>query len=172
MSRDPFRAGKARARVRRFTWSRPALSLLGLLIAYYAFPVKTDQSPGALALSLVLTAVGVGLLTWMMIKELNHVRHGQDLLGPQTLAMLLVLLVMSASMAFFLIDLVDESQIVGFAHQNRCALFHARHDGNRRLSAMSTRQGQLARAIVSCLIVFNVVVIAGLVRANTTRPRN
>ena len=165
----PLRDGAPR--IRRFTWSRPAWSLIGLLIAYYAFPVETSGSSSAvIALSLVITAGGLGLLVWMMIKELNHVRHGQELLGAQTLAMLLVLVVMSASMAFFLIDLVDATQISGL-HTKTDALYFT-------LTTMATvgygdvhAAGQLARAIVSCLIVFNVVVIAALVRANTTRPR-
>ena len=164
-------AKDGRVRNGRFIWSRPILSFVGLLVAYYAFPVEMTGSSGVIVLSLLLTAAGLGLLVSMMIKELNHVRHGQELLGPQTLAMLLILLVMTASMSFFLLNLVDPDQITGLSTRTDALYF--------TLATMATvgfgdvhAEGQLARGIVSGLIVFNVVVIASLVRAYTTRPRN
>lgn len=145
-----------------FPWTRPIWSFAGLLIAYFAFPVTWRDSPVLIALSLLLTVAGLSLLVWMMTQELRHKRRGEGHLNSQTLSMLLVLLVVSFSMAFFLLDRVDPDQIVGLRTRTDALYF--------TLSTMTTvgygdvhAQGQLARGLVSALIVFNVVVVASLV---------
>jgi voltage-gated potassium channel len=153
---------------RRLSWSRPLWSSVGFLVAYYAFPVDWEDSAAVVAVSLVLTLGGVGLVGRMTVKELENVRRGEETLSAQALTMLLVLLVMSFSLAFFLVDLMSPDQIVDLGSKTDALYF--------TLSTMATvgygdihAEGQLARAMVCGLIVFDVAVVAALVRAHTSR---
>jgi voltage-gated potassium channel len=144
------------------------LALIGLLIAYFAFPVNFDASVGVVVLSLLLTFGGLALIGWTMVVELEHLRRGETSRTTRALAMLLVLLVMSFSLAFYLLELASPGQIVDL-HTRTDALYFT-------LSTMATvgygdvhAEGQAARALVSAVIAFDVVVVASLVRANTMR---
>jgi voltage-gated potassium channel len=151
------------------TWSRPVWTLVGLLLAYYTFPV--EWAGGSLAiflLSILGTVGGVVLVGTMMAKELGSVRRGDPGRGLRGLSMLLILLVMAASLTFFLLDQASPDAFVGLETRTDALYF--------TLTTMTTvgfgdvhAEGQLARALVCVLIVFNVVVVASLVRAYTTR---
>ena len=152
-------------------WTRPVASLVGLLMAYFAFPVDWGASTAYLALSLVLTALGLGVLAWTMVLELQHLRSGAGELPARVLAMMLVLLVMAFSLAFFLINLLSPDQFVGLATRTDALYF--------TLSTMTTvgygdvhAEGQLARAVMCVMIAFNIVVVASLVRAHTRVGRS
>src|SRR5215203_6825900 len=98
------------------TWSRPIWTLVGLLVAYYAFPVKwTSDSPAIVLLSIAGTVGGVVLVGTMMAKELGSVRRGEPGRGLRGLSMLLILLVMAASLTFFLLNEVSPDQFDGLA---------------------------------------------------------
>lgn len=149
-------------------WSRPSLSLVGLLVAYYALPVGRHESTVGTVLGLVLTAAGLGLLGGMMMLELQHLRAGMAGRPSGILAIMLVLLVMTFSLGFYLLDLVAPEQVTGLSTRTDALYF--------TLSTMTTvgygdvhAEGQAARALVCALIVFNVVVVASLVRVHT-RP--
>lgn len=76
---------------------RPAWTFAGLLVAYYTFHVDFAASPGVLVLSFVAMICGLGILGWMMVMELDRLRHGQSTRSTVALAMLLGLLVMAFS---------------------------------------------------------------------------
>lgn len=148
-------------------WVRPVLSLVGLLIAYYAFPLELGSAP-ATALSVTLTALGLGLLGWTLVIELMHMRRGGETRSTRVLVMLLILLVMSFSLGFYLLSQVDASQIVGLETRTDALYF--------TVVTMATvgygdvhAEGQLARGLVIGLIVFNIVVVASLYREHTSR---
>ena len=152
----------------RNPWIRPILTFVGLLVAYFAFPVDFDASPGVVILSLLLTLGGLALIGWTMVAELGHLRRGEARLGTRALAMLILLLVMSFSLAFFLLELASPGQIADL-HTRTDALYFT-------LSTMATvgygdvhAEGQAARALVSAVIAFDVVVVASLVRWSTMR---
>ena len=153
------------------SWSRPVLTFLGLLVAYYAFPLEwTGDSPGAVVLSILGTVGGLALVAASMVRELGSVRHGEPGRGARVLATLLILLVMAASLTFFLLNELRPDEIPGLRTRTDALYF--------TLSTMSTvgygdvhAEGQVARALVCALIVFNVVVVASLVRVQTTRDR-
>jgi formate-dependent nitrite reductase membrane component NrfD len=147
-----------------FSWSRPALLLAGLLTAYYAFPDDWDGEPVAVALGLAAVAAGLALLATMMVKELVSVHRGDPGRGMRVLAMLLVLLIMASSLTFFLIEEANPEQFDGLQTRTDALYF--------TLATMSTvgfgdvhAKGQLARVLVCLLIVFDVAVVASLVRA-------
>lgn len=143
---------------------RPAWSLLGILLAYYAFPVELNGSPVSIGISLLLSAAGLALLSWMLVLELVHRRAGGQGRTARVLSMMLILLIMSFSLAFYLLDQLDSDQIAGLRTRTDALYF--------TLSTMATvgygdvhAVGQAARALVCGLIVFNIVVVASLVRA-------
>jgi hypothetical protein len=152
----------------RQPWVRLVLTVAGLLIAYFAFPERLDAGPRAVVMSLALTVAGLGLIAWTMIVELGNVRRGQLSRSPQALAMLLVLLVISFSLTFFLLELASPGQLEDLDTRTDALYF--------TLSTMATvgygdvhAEGQAARALVCAVIAFDVVVVASLVRANTMR---
>ena len=143
---------------------RPAWAFGGLLLAYFAFPVEWDTSVGVAA-GLLLTIVGLALVAGMMVLELRHLRAGSEGRTTRALTMLLVLLVMTSSLAFYLVDLLSPRQFAGLSTRTDALYF--------TLTTMTTvgygdvhAEGQVARALVSALIVFNVVVVGSLVRAH------
>jgi hypothetical protein len=138
----------------------------GLLLAYFAFPVEWSASRLGVATSLVLTAAGLALLAWMMVLELQHLRSGVEGRTVGVLTLMLVLLVMSSSLTFYLVDRLAPGQFTGLRTRTDALYF--------TLSTMTTvgygdvhAAGQVARALVCGLIVFNIVVVASLVRAHT-----
>ena len=153
---------------------RPIWIFVGLLVAYYAFPLRwAADSVLAVGASLLATVGALSLVGTVMVKELGSVRRGAPGRGTRVLAMLLILLVMAASLTFFLLDQARPDELVGLKTRTDALYF--------TLSTMTTvgygdvhAEGQLARALVCVMIVFNIVVVASLVRAQTsspTRPR-
>ena len=138
-----------------------------MLVVYFAFPCASTRRSGT-AVSLFLTTVGLGLLAVTMVTELKNLRHGAAVRSAQSLALLFVMLVMAFSLAFFLLNRVDPDQVAGL-HTRTDALYFT-------LSTMATvgygdvhAEGQVARAVVCALIVFNVVVVASLYREYARR---
>jgi hypothetical protein len=153
---------------RSFSWARPGLIFVGLLVVYYAFPVEWagDSSAGAVT-GLVASLGGLALVAAVMVGELRSVRRGDPGRGVRIVAMMLVLLVMGASFAFFLLNIARPDEFAGMDTRTDALYF--------TLSTMSTvgfgdvhAEGQLARVLVCLLIVFNVVVVASLARIYTT----
>ena len=146
------------------TWSRPVLILIGLLVVYYAYPVEwTGDSVVATVVSLAATVGGLALVGTVLAKELGYVRHGAEGRGARVLGMLLVLLVMGSSLTFYLLNQVRPDEVSGLETRTDALYF--------TLSTMSTvgfgdvhAEGQIARVLVCVLIIFNVVVVASLVR--------
>ena len=149
-------------------WNRPILTFVGVLVAYYAFPADFGRAPGLVIVSLVLTLAGLALVGWTMVSELGHLRRGEASRSSPALAMLILLLVMSFSLAFFLLESVSPGQIADLRTRTDALYF--------TLSTMATvgygdvhAEGQAARALVSAVIAFDVVVVASLVRWSTMR---
>jgi voltage-gated potassium channel len=155
-------------RRRKVSASRPVLISIGLLIAYYAFPAQWHDSWLVISISLVVTAGGLGLVGWMMVKELDRLRHGGEGLTTRVLVILLVMLVVSFAFAFFLISQLSPHQFEGLSTRTDALYF--------TVTTMSTvgygdvhASGQLARVLVCCMIIFDVVVVASLLRLKFAR---
>jgi voltage-gated potassium channel len=148
--------------------TRPGLMAVGLLLAYYAVPVAGSGAGGVLVLNLVLTVLGLLLLGAMMVLEVRTVRRGGEGRTDRAVAMMLMLLVFAFALTFYLVDQAAPTQLSGLSTRTDALYF--------TLSTMTTvgfgdvhAEGQVARVLVSILIVFSVVVVASLVRAHT-RP--
>ncbi len=150
-----------------FSWSRPVWSLVGLLIAYFAFPLEFDNVAVALV-GLILTLAGLALLGVMLAREAKHLQRGESQRSTTALAIAVAVMVVAFSMAFYLLQRLGENQMVGLDTRTDALYF--------TLSTMATvgygdvhATGQLARLFVCGLIVFNVVVLAALVRGLASR---
>ena len=150
----------------RRSWARPIWTLVGLLLAYYAFPVRLDDHLGVVVLNFVLTLVGLVVIGWTMVAELGHLRRGERGRSAPALAMLIVLLVMAFSLTFYLLELASPGQFEEL-HTRTDALYFT-------LATMATvgygdihAQGQAARVLVAAVIAFDVVVVASLLRDRT-----
>jgi hypothetical protein len=151
-----------------FSWSRPGLILGGLLAAFYAFPTElAGASAVTVAISLAITVAALALVGAVMVRELRAVRRGDPGRGARMLAMMLVLLVVAASLAFFLLNQAKPDEFDGLETKTDALYF--------TLTTMSTvgygdvhAAGQVARVLVCLLIVFNVVVVASLARIYAT----
>jgi hypothetical protein len=150
----------------RHPWNRPILTLAGLLVVYYAFPISFDRNPGLVVLNVMLTIGGLIYVGWAMVAELGHVRRGETGRSAPALAMLLVLLVMTFSLTFFLLELASPGQFEDLNTRTDALYF--------TLTTMATvgygdihAEGQVARVLVAAVIAFDVVVVASLVRART-----
>lgn len=150
-------------------WSRPFWVFGGLLLAYYTFPLRWTDSVVAVGTNLLVTVGALALVGTVMVRELDSVRKGLPGRSMRVLAMLLILLVMAASLTFFLLDQARPDELVGLDTRTDALYF--------TLSTMTTvgygdvhAEGQVARALVCAMIVFNVVVVASLVRAQTRPP--
>lgn len=149
---------------------RPIWTLSGLLVAYYAFPLRwTADSLVAVGTSLLVTVGALSLVGTVMVKELGAVRRGAPGRSLRVLAMMLIVLVMAASLTFFLLDEIRPDEITGLDTRTDALYF--------TLSTMTTvgygdvhAEGQIARVLVCVLIVFNIVVVASLVRSQTRSP--
>jgi hypothetical protein len=147
-------------------WHRPILTVLGVMLAYYAFPLTFDDHLGIVGLNLALTLAGLVIIGWTMVSELGHLRRGEATRSAPALAMLIVLLVFAFALAFFLLERGSPGQFEDL-HTRTDALYFT-------LSTMATvgygdvhAEGQAARALVTAVIAFDVVVVASLVRART-----
>lgn len=152
-------------------WARPGWTAVGLVVTYYAAPVTWGGSVGAIAISLILTAAGLVLLGSMMVVELQHVRRGDQGRSDRVVSMMLMLLIVAFSMAFYLLSLSSPEQMTGLRTRTDALYF--------TLSTMATvgygdvhATGQIARAMVCGLIVFSAVVVASLLRAHTRLGRS
>jgi voltage-gated potassium channel len=151
---------------RKGAWARPIWTLVGLLVAYYAFPVRLDGHLGIVVLNFALTLAGLVVIGWTMVAELGHLRRGESGRSAPALAMLIVLLVMAFSLTFFLLELASPGQFEDL-HTRTDALYFT-------LATMATvgygdihAKGQAARALVTAVIAFDVVVVASLLRDRT-----
>ena len=147
-------------------WRRPVLAFTGLAAAYFAFPVDWDSSTVSVAAGLTVTAAGLALLVRVLVLELAHLRAGVAGLPVPVLATILVVLVMSFSLSFYLLEVLSPGQFTGLVTRVDALYF--------TLSTMTTvgygdvhAEGQLARTLVCGLIVFNIAVVATLVRGHS-----
>jgi len=156
------------ARTRR-RWRSPVVSVAAVLLAYYAVPV--GQEPGSrLAVGLLLTLVAVGALGWAIVVQVRRQLGGVEEVGLQTLVTLLSLVVVVFALSYFLLDRARPGEIIGLETRTDALYF--------TLVTLATvgfgdihAEGQVARALVTLQIVFNVVVVASAASIMTGRLR-
>ena len=158
-------------RLSRARWRHPAWAGLGVLVAYFAFPVGWDSSGVTIGLSLLVTVAGLAVVGRAMVLELRHVRGGAERSTAGVLAMMVLLLIATFSLAAYLLELLAPRQFDGLDTRVDALYF--------TLSTMATvgygdvhAEGQAARGLVCALIVFTAVVVASLVRTSFPQGRH
>ena len=152
----------------RWHW-RPARALVATLLTYFALPIGTRTTAGA-AVGFVLTVVGLTVLAWILWQEVRRLRHGGLSHSYEALTVMVIVAVVAFALAFYLLDQAKPSEMVGMSTRLDALYF--------TVVTMATvgfgdvhAAGQIARGLVSGLILFDVVVIASLANAIPYRHR-
>jgi len=146
---------------RRPPWLRAAVSALGMLIVYYAVPVRTDISTGRLVLSSAMTFLGVAILGWAIVTQLRrHVRHREE--NIPTLLMLLGLVAVVFALGYYVLEEHSSGQLTGVSTRTDALYF--------TVATLTTvgygdvhATGQVARSLVILQLLFDVVFVGALV---------
>jgi voltage-gated potassium channel len=141
----------------RWRWLRPVLSLIALLVAYYAWPVREEG--GGLVVGILTTLVAVALLGYAIAGQLRrHLVHGEDL-GFPTLAILVGTVVVVFAFAYYRIELTSPGQMEGLETKTDSLYF--------TMSMLTTvglgdihPVGQVARTLALVQMGFDLVFIA------------
>ena len=147
---------------RRQGWLRPGLTLIGLLLIFYGFPVGAIGLSGRTVFSVVLILLGVACLAWGITAQVRrHLQDGSEA-DVQSLIMLLELVAFVFASGYYLLELSAPGQMVGLETRTDALYF--------TLSTLTTigygdvhAAGQLGRGMVIVQIVFDVVFVAAIV---------
>jgi voltage-gated potassium channel len=145
----------------RSGWLRLAASLGGLLVAYYAVPLTTLASIGRTTMGVSITVVAVAALGWAITGEVRRQIAGMASTRTPGLFMLLGLVVFVFAMGYYLLEQTTPGQFAELETRTDALYF--------TLSTLATvgfgdvhPVGQIARALASIQIVFDVVFVAAL----------
>jgi voltage-gated potassium channel len=163
--------GQNTRRARRRLLLRRVLAVLGLLVAYFCVPVSSDSRPVAIAAQIIAVIVGIGVLGWVLGLEVLHAAEGSETRTVPALVLLLCLVVFAFALAFYLSEQVNPASFDGLNTRVDALYF--------TIVTMATvgygdvhAESQAARLMVIGLIVFDVVIVASLVRLLPQLRRN
>jgi hypothetical protein len=151
---------------------RGALALVSVLVVYYAFPVGELPSGVGIALSVVGLLAGVSLLAWLSVRQVGLlVRSAADeSVRLDSLIFLVYVVVPMFALGYVALERGDPGQFEGLATKTDGLYFS--------LSTLATvgfgdvhAVGQLARALVTIQITFDLVFVAALVAILTSQIR-
>jgi voltage-gated potassium channel len=135
-----------------------------MLVLYFVAPLGLDDQPLPLP---VATAVSVVLalgLAGIIGHKIVAVLEGRSTTGITGLIILLVLVVVAFSVAYFALERSDPGQVHGLRTRLDSLYFTLTTLVTVGYGDVSAR-GQAARGVASVQMVFNAVFVAGLVRA-------
>lgn len=151
-------------------WLRPLVSLLGILVVFYAVPIGRLAWGAETVVAVLVTLVGVVLLGWAIAGQVRRQLTGGPEVRVDILLTLLSLVAVVFALGYLLLEDASPGQFVGLQTRTDALYF--------TLSTLATvgfgdvhAQGQVARALVSMQIVFDVVFVAALVATLTGRLR-
>lgn len=151
---------------------RGALSLVSVLVIYYAVPVGALPSGIGIFISVTALLGGVTLLAWLTVRQVKRLarRTADEAVRLDSLVFLVVVVVPMFALGFFALNEADPDQFASLDTKTD-ALYFA-------LSTLATvgfgdvhAEGQLARGLVALQIAFNVVVVATSVTLLTAQIR-
>ncbi len=144
-------------RAGRWPWTRPLVSTVGLVVAYYAVPI--GQTGERLGLQMLLVLGAVGALAWAITGQVRRHLRGDPQARLASLATLLVLVVVVFALGYVTLARARPEQIPGLTNRTDGLYF--------TISTLTTvgfgdvhAEGQLARALVTLQMVFDVVFVA------------
>jgi hypothetical protein len=135
-----------------------------MLVLYFVAPLGLDDDPLPLPVAIAVSVVIAVGLAGVIGYEIVAVLDGRSTAGITGLVLLLVLVVIAFSIAYFALERSDPGQVHGLETRLDSLYF--------TLTTLVTvgygdvnAQGQAARGVASVQMVFNAVFVAGLVRA-------
>jgi hypothetical protein len=165
-------AGAARAETRLHRARRAVLGLVSVLVVYYAVPIGKLPSGRGVVLSALGLLGGATLLAWLIVRQVRRLMRATagESVRLDGLILLVFVVVPTFALGNFALETSDASQFEGLETKTD-ALYMT-------LSTLATvgfgdvhAAGQLARALVSVQIVFNLVFVAALVSLVTGEIR-
>lgn len=152
---------------------RTALALVGVIAAYYAAPVDELPSSWDIVVVTLGLVAGLGVLVWVGVRQVRMLAHhqaGDPSVRLDGLALVVIVVVPLFALGFYAIERADASQFADLETKTDALYF--------TVSALATvgfgdvhASGQLARALVTVQIVFNLVVVAALASVLTGQIR-
>ena len=147
---------------RRQAWLRQGFTLVGLLLVFYAMPVKALGLTGRTVLSVALILLGVCCLAWAITAQIRQQLQADRDADVHSLVMLLELVAVVFAFGYYLLELTTPGQIAGLETRTDALYF--------TLSTLTTigygdvhALGQLARGMVILQILFDAVFVAAVV---------
>lgn len=151
-------------------WLRPAVSLVAILVAYYAWPVH--ESGGGLVLSMLLTLLGIGVLAWAIAGQIRGLLMDGESVGFPALVTLLGTVVVVFAFGYYRMEVVDPAQMAGLRTKTDSLYFTMQMLTTVGLGDVHAT-GQLARKLALVQMLFDVVFVAaaGSLLANRVREQ-
>lgn len=144
--------------VRHPLWNRLILPV-GVLIAYFVAPLNGQNSPLGLVAGSLVAAVGLALVAYVVVDE---IRRADKRLLPIHLLLLLELAVVIFAFVYYLIAVGLPGQFFGLETRLDALYFSMTTVSTVGYGDVSA-SGQLARAVVTVQLAFNIGFIAGIV---------
>ncbi|MFZ0528930.1 MAG: potassium channel family protein [Propionicimonas sp.] len=143
----------------RHPWLNRLILPVGVLIAYFSFPMSGDDSPLGVVAGTIVAAAGLVAVAYVVVVE---IRRGEKRLQPVQLLLLVELAVVIFAWVCYAVAIHDPTQFNGL---------NTRLDGLYfSMTTVSTvgygdvsAVGQLARGLVLVQLVFNIAFIAAIV---------
>lgn len=151
---------------------RNALVLVSVIVVYYAVPVGDRRSGAEVVLSALGMLGGVALLAWLMVRQVRRLLRstGDHSVRLDSLVFLVYLVIPLFALGYFALERGDGAQFESLTTKTDALYFTT--------STLATvgfgdvhAVGQLARALVTVQIAFDLVFVAALVSILTGQIR-
>ncbi|HEY2999894.1 MAG TPA: potassium channel family protein [Acidimicrobiales bacterium] len=152
---------------------RDLLALISVLVIYYAAPVGDLPSIGGVILSVFGLLIGLGVLVWLIIRQLRLLvgsRVDDPDVRADSLILLISVIVPVFSLGYFALQQADDTQFADLSTKTDALYFTLSTLGTVGFGDVHAT-GQLARVLVIIQITFDLVFVAAVVSVLTTHIR-
>jgi voltage-gated potassium channel len=152
-------ASEFRGRVRR-----SILAFAAVLVVYYAAPVGEFPSVPGLVLSVVGLLAGMGLLAWLAVRQVARISRrapGDESVRLEGLVLLLFVAEPLFALGFYALERADPGEFAELSTKTDALYFATSTVATVGFGDVHAI-GQLARALVTVQLAFNLVFIAAL----------
>lgn len=142
------------------TWTTAPATLVAVVVLYFALPLEVRPSPVRLLVELALTLAAVAWVARVIVREARRQLGGAgDGLRGRHLALLVELAVVLFALAYYLLAVHGTGQMAGIDTRLDALYFTVTTMGTVGYGDIHP-VGQLARAVATVHVVFDVVVLA------------
>lgn len=143
-------------------WSVPSGMIVALIVLYFVVPTANEPNPWGLAVRVLFSAFAVGFVAWVIVHEIASLLKGTNN-GPtfrQLMLLLEIVVVVFAATYFFMASNYDD-QLVGIRTRLDALYFTITTLTSVGFGDVHA-QGQVARAVNSIQMGFDVVFLAAI----------